>query len=86
MISKEFVLKGEAGLHMRPAQRLAEAAGKYLSDVTFYSRGKAVNGKSIIGIMSACTECGDAFCVECSGEDEKQAMAEIERCLKGDAI
>ena len=84
MVSKEFVLKKKDGMHMRPAQKLSETAGKYSCEITLCHQGRRINAKSIVSVMSACIQSGDEFCVECSGEDEEKALNEIERTLKGD--
>ena len=52
MASKDFHIVAETGIHARPATLLVQTASKFASDITLDYKGKAVNLKSIIGVMS----------------------------------
>ena len=52
MASKDFHIVAETGIHARPATLLVQTASKFASDITLDYKGKAVNLKSIMGVMS----------------------------------
>ena len=52
MASKDFHIVAETGIHARPATLLVQTASKFASDITLEYKGKAVNLKSIMGVMS----------------------------------
>ena len=52
MASKDFHIVAETGIHARPATLLVQTASKFASDITLDYKGKSVNLKSIMGVMS----------------------------------
>ena len=52
MASKEFHIVAETGIHARPATLLVQTASKFTSEITLEYKGKSVNLKSIMGVMS----------------------------------
>ena len=77
MISKEFTIKDELGLHMRPASRLAQLAAKYQSNITVKYNGKDFNCKSVMLLMTALIKYDSVIEVVCDGPDEEEALAAI---------
>ncbi|MCQ4023390.1 MULTISPECIES: HPr family phosphocarrier protein [unclassified Ruminococcus] len=75
MVSKTTKVVNAEGFHMRPAGVFANAMGKFKSDVYLNVNGNKVNGKSLMNIIAACIKCGTEVVVECSGEDENEALA-----------
>ncbi len=75
MVSKNVTIKNEQGLHMRPAGVFAKEMTKFKSEVTLDYNGKKINAKSVMLIIAACIKCGAELTVECSGEDENEALA-----------
>ena len=75
MVSQKTTVVNAEGFHMRPAGVFANAMGKYKSDVYLNVNGNRVNGKSLMNIIAACIKCGTEVEVECSGEDENEALA-----------
>ena len=78
MIKEKVVLQNETGLHARPAGELAKLAATFKCNIN--SNGKTASAKSILGIMSLGIKAKTEIEIECDGEDEQTAMAEI---LKG---
>ena len=64
-VEREFVIRGELGLHARPAGRFASQAGQFVCEITL-SRGGAgdewVNGQSVLSILSLAANSGDPPC------------------------
>ena len=77
MISKEFTINNELGMHMRPASLLSQMAAKYQSNITVKHNGKDFNAKSVMLLMTALIKCGSIIEVVCDGPDEEAALAEI---------
>jgi phosphocarrier protein len=77
MVSKEFTINNELGLHMRPASLLSQMAANYQSNITVKHNGKDFNAKSVMLLMTALIKCGSQIEVVCDGPDEEAALAEI---------
>ena len=76
MVSKRVTVAHPQGLHMRPAQILVNAMGKYPCEVTILTEGRQINGKSILSVLSACIRQGSEIEIRCSGEEEQVALEE----------
>ena len=76
MVSRLVTVAHPQGLHMRPAQRLVSAMGKYPCEVSIFSKGRQINGKSILSVLSACIRQGSEIELRCSGEEEQAALEE----------
>ena len=70
------------GLHARPATVAVNAASKYKSDVKVVFNDKAVHMKSIMGVMSLGIPTQSEIKICCEGEDEEEAIAQIEEILR----
>jgi len=79
MIKREIRVVNKLGLHARASAKLTQAASKFASGVWITRNGRRVNGKSIMGVMMLAAGIGATVEVETDGEDEAQAMQEIER-------
>ena len=77
MIEKEVTIVNNAGLHTHPAATLVKIAAKYQSEFFIYKDGLAINGKSIIGVMTLAAEKGSALNLSFEGPDEEQQAEEI---------
>ena len=82
MASKDFHIVAETGIHARPATLLVQTASKFASDITLDYKGKAVNLKSIMGVMSLGVPTKASVEITAEGEDEKDAIASIEKVVK----
>jgi len=86
MITKQFTVTSETGLHARPATQLVQEASRYSSDVELEYQNKKVNVKSIMGVMSLGMAQGAAFTIIIDGPDEEEAMTNIEELLNKEGI
>ncbi|WP_077210771.1 phosphocarrier protein HPr [Bacillus dakarensis] len=86
MAEKTFTIIDEAGIHARPATKLVQAAGKFESDVKLEYNGKAVNLKSIMGVMSLGIGKGAEIKVIAEGSDEEDALKALEESLKTEGL
>lgn len=84
MIKKTFTIAAEEGLHARPASELAKLAMKCKCEFKMYREGdlsKIYQPKSILSIMTLGAAKGDVITIEADGEDEVDALANIEQLL-----
>ncbi len=85
---KQFtaVLIDPVGLHARPATVAVNAASKFKSEVNIAAKGREVNMKSIMGVMSLAIPTQAEITITCEGEDEVAAIAAIEEVLRAQKI
>ncbi len=86
MVSRCVTVAPSQGLHMRPAQILVSAMGKYSCEVTILAEGRQINGKSILSVLSACIRQGSRVEIRCSGEDEQAALEEAAALIQSQEI
>ena len=70
------------GLHARPATVAVNAASKFKSEVKVSYKGREVNMKSIMGVMSLGIPTQSEITIICNGEDEAEAVKAIEETLR----
>ena len=80
-IKREFEIINRLGLHARASAVLVKVATRFKSEVTVTKDGQAVNGKSILGMMTLAAAQGSRVTIECSGGDEKDAIEAIGACI-----
>lgn len=86
MEKREYVITAETGIHARPATLLVQAASKYNSDITLEYKGKSVNLKSIMGVMSLGVGKGADVAITAEGSDEDEAIVGIEETIKNEGL
>ena len=70
------------GLHARPATVAVNAASKFKCEVKLTFKGRTINMKSIMGVMSLGIPTQSEVTITCEGEDEEVAIATIEEVLR----
>ena len=74
MVSAKTKIVNPQGMHMRPAQLFVNTVNKYNCDTNVIFNGKSINAKSIMHLMSACIKQGSEIEIQCSGEQEAEAL------------
>jgi len=74
------------GLHARPATVAVNAASKFKCEVKVAYKGRTVNMKSIMGVMSLGIPTQSEITVSCEGEDEGVAVKTIEDVLRAQKV
>ncbi|MBR2809745.1 MAG: phosphocarrier protein HPr [Solobacterium sp.] len=74
------------GLHARPATVAVNAASKFKSEVKVAYKGRTVNMKSIMGVMSLGIPTQSEITVSCEGDDEDVAIETIEKVLRDQKV
>lgn len=82
MASKDFHIVAETGIHARPATLLVQTASKFASDITLEYKGKSVNLKSIMGVMSLGVGQGADVVISAEGADADDALAAIAETME----
>lgn len=86
MVEKQYKVTADTGIHARPATLLVQAAGKFNSDIQLEFKGKKVNLKSIMGVMSLGIGQGAEIKIIAEGTDEKEAVQSIEDTLTKEGL
>ena len=81
MMKQEITIQIPEGLAARPVALLVQVASQYGSEIYVESDNKKVNAKSIMGMMTLGLFAGETVTVTADGEDEEEAMANIEKFL-----
>lgn len=83
MIKKPVTIKISAGLENRPVAQIVQMASQYESRIYIESGNKHVNAKSIMGMMTLNITEGENMIIEAEGNDEDEAVSNIENLLVG---
>lgn len=73
-MEKLVTITNASGLHARPAGMFVKKAAEFKSTVEVNAKGKTVNAKSIMGIMSLGLAQGDELTIVANGEDQEAAV------------
>lgn len=82
MKAQSFLITADTGIHARPATLLVNQAGQFDSDIDIVYKGKKVNLKSIMGVMSLGIPKGAEIEITIDGTDEDSAMTSIEQLIQ----
>nr|MBA5588228.1 phosphocarrier protein HPr [Anaerobacillus isosaccharinicus]QOY38595.1 phosphocarrier protein HPr [Anaerobacillus isosaccharinicus] len=85
-MEKNFTVISKAGLHARPATLLVHAAGGFEADIQLEFKGKSVNLKSIMGVMSLGIPEGSQIKITADGNDAAEALKKLEDVLKTEGL
>ena len=82
-MEKIVTIKNASGLHARPAGMFVKKAAEFKSTVDVIAKGKTVNAKSIMGIMSLGLAQGDELTISANGEDQESAVNALVELVEG---
>ena len=77
MMEREVVVKGDAGVHARPAMMIVKEAMKYSCDVKLIKDDVEADCKSIMSVLGLAIIGGTLLIVRASGDDEAKAVSSI---------
>ncbi|MFG6120511.1 phosphocarrier protein HPr [Thalassobacillus sp. B23F22_16] len=86
MQEKTFTITSSDGVHARPATVLVQKAGNFESDINLHYKEKAVNLKSIMGIMSLGIPSGADVKITAQGNDEEEAIQQLQETMKNEGL
>ena len=82
MKRKTVTIELSSGLEARPIAMLVQVASQYESKIYVESESKRVNAKSIMGMMTLGLAAGEELVISAEGNDEQQAISDIEKYLR----
>jgi phosphocarrier protein len=85
-MEKSFRVIAENGIHARPATNLVTLANRFKSDVWLIANQKAVDMKSIMGVMSLGIYRHAEFTIRVIGVDEALAIEALTELLIKDNL
>ncbi|KAB2337322.1 phosphocarrier protein HPr [Cytobacillus depressus] len=86
MVEKQFKVTANTGIHARSATILVQEASKFKSDIHLEFKGKKVNLKSIMGVMSLGIGQNADISILAKGEDESAAIQSLAETLKMEGL
>ncbi|MBT2698443.1 phosphocarrier protein HPr [Neobacillus sp. C211] len=86
MSEKQFKVIAETGIHARPATLLVQTASRFDSEIHLEYKGKKVNLKSIMGVMSLGVGQGADITISAEGNDANDALNSLEETLKKEGL
>ena len=81
MLKKTITIGLSSGLEARPVAMLVQIASQYESVIYVESQNARVNAKSIMGMMTLGLSAGESVVVSVDGNDEMDAIENIEKYL-----
>jgi phosphocarrier protein HPr len=75
--SQERTIRNRAGMHARAAVKFVQLAAHYKSEIRVIKDGTAVNGKSIMGLLTLVAALGVPIVIEAEGPDAEAAVAAL---------
>ena len=83
MIKKQVTIGRTSRLDAAPAALLVQTASKYAAGFFVEQQDKQINAKSIMGVMTLKIVDGEVMTICADGNDEAEAIAEVEKLLTG---
>jgi phosphotransferase system HPr (HPr) family protein len=79
---EEFVIRGELGLHARPASQFVTLAARFRATIQVGRGEEWVDGRSILSLLSLAASRGTALRIRAEGEDAAEAVEALGRLLE----
>jgi phosphocarrier protein HPr len=86
MAEKQYKVTAETGIHARPATLLVQTASKFDSDINLEYKGKKVNLKSIMGVMSLGIGQGAEITITAEGSDAEEALRSLDETMAKEGL
>jgi len=80
-VVKRIAVTNPEGLHARPAGKLVKLLSDIESSVTIVYKGKRINAKSVLSVMSLGVEPGEEIEVIVDGPDCEEALKRVEEVV-----
>lgn len=81
-VAKNLEIKNKLGLHARAAALLVQTVNRFSAEVKISKDGQAVDGRSIMGVLTLAATRGSKIHVEAKGEDAEEVVRAIERLVE----
>lgn len=84
MVRAELTVESEQGIHLFVANKIANVADKFDSQIHFKTEYMDINAKSIINLVSGTLCKGDKVLCVCNGPDEREALEAMKDLMAQD--
>ena len=81
MTEKHFIVTADLGIHARPATVLVHEASKFGADINIEYKGKVINLKSIMGLLSLGIPKNAEIKITADGSDEVEVLNALEAVM-----
>lgn len=81
MTEATATIENKTGIHARPASQFVQKASSFKSKVQLKAKGKTVDAKSILMIMSMGLVKGTEVTIVADGPDEADAVAQLKAMI-----
>jgi len=81
LLTREFLIVNQRGLHARASAKFVQLVGSYQADVRVEKDGTSVGGTSIMGLMMLAASPGCHIRVTASGPEAEVAMTALEALI-----
>jgi phosphocarrier protein len=83
LIRRRVLVSNRLGLHARAAARFVHTASRFRARITASRGDKAMDGKSILGILLLAAVQGTEIEIQAEGEDEEAAVEALSALVEG---
>ena len=77
MIERTLKVENRLGLHARASAKLAHLLSGFAANAFLTYRGREINAKSILGLMTLAAAQGSELLIKLDGKDEEKAWAAV---------
>lgn len=84
-VEQEFSVRGELGLHARPAGEFVSLASRFASEIAVGRAEEWVDGRSVLSLLSLAAAHGTNLRIRATGPDAAEAVAALGRLLEARA-
>jgi phosphocarrier protein len=77
MIKATVKISNKLGLHARASAKLTRLAATFPCEIFMSRNGRRINAKSIMGVMMLAAGLGTEVEIDCHGEQEAEALANL---------
>lgn len=82
MYKKSVTVVNKTGLHARPASEFVKLASSFEADIFINSKGRDINAKSVIGVLSAGICANTTITISADGADEVDAVETLVKLIE----
>jgi phosphocarrier protein len=82
MASITVLVTDPAGMHARPASKVAHLAASFDQDIHITYKGRTIDAKSIMGLMSLGVPKGAEMTISVTGDDDESVVAQVKEEMK----
>jgi len=83
-IERQFSIRGELGLHARPAGEFVSMASRFACEITVGREDEWVDGRSVLSLLSLAASRGTKLRIRATGADAAEAVEALGRLLESE--